>query len=71
MNTTGVGANSEIFVQEDDSLGTKLGVTCNTNNVLPATAPLLGARSGGASFTINLGTFTTNPLCYSYFIINF
>jgi hypothetical protein len=71
VNTTGVGANSEIFVQEDDSLGTKLGVTCNTNNVLPAAAPLLGARSGGTSFTINLGTFTTNPLCYSYFIVNF
>lgn len=70
VNTTAVTANSQIFVQEDDSLGTRLGVTCNTNNVLPATAPLLGARSGGTSFTINLGTFSVNPLCFSYHIVN-
>jgi hypothetical protein len=45
-------------------------VTCNTNNVLPATAPLLGLRSAATSFTINVGTFTTNPLCFSYFIVD-
>jgi hypothetical protein len=70
VNTTAVTANSQIFVQEDETLGTKLGVTCNTGtNVLPASR-LVAARVAATSFTINLGTVTTNPACFSYFIVN-
>lgn len=70
VNTTAVTASSQIFVQEDETLGAKLGVTCNTStNVLPASR-LLNSRLAGTSFTINLGTVTTNPACFSYFIVN-
>lgn len=70
VNTTAVTANSQIIVIEDETLGTRLGVTCNTStNVLPASR-LMAARSAGASFTINLGTVTTNPACFSYSIVN-
>lgn len=69
VNTTSVTANSQIFIQEDDSLGTKLSVTCNTANLSPTNAPV-AARSGGASFTISLGTVSVNPECFSYFIVN-
>lgn len=70
VNTTTVTANSQIFVQEDETLGTKLGVTCNTGTTVIPTSRLLAARSAGVSFTINLGTVTTNPACFSYFIVN-
>jgi hypothetical protein len=70
VNTTAVNANSDIFVIGDDSLGTKLSVTCNTAIAVSSTAPLIGARSAGASFTINLGTVSVNPACFSYFIVN-
>jgi hypothetical protein len=70
VNTTAVTAASQIDVIEDETLGTRLGVTCNTStNVNPASR-LLAARSPGVSFTINLGTVTTNPGCFSYTITN-
>lgn len=72
VNTTAVNATSQIFVQEDDAayVGTRLGVTCNTStNVLPASR-LVASASAGVSFTINLGTVTTNPACFSYLIVN-
>jgi hypothetical protein len=68
VNTTAVTANSQIFVQEDSSLGTKLSVTCN---VTPATAPpVVTARVAATSFTITTTAPTTNPRCFSYSIIN-
>lgn len=68
VDTTLVTANSQVFVQEDSSLGTKLSVTCNTT---PATAPpTISARTGGTSFTITTTAPTTNPRCFSYWIIN-
>lgn len=72
VNTTAVTANSEIIVFESDTTttGTRLGVTCNTGtNVLPASR-LLASSVAGASFTINLGTVTTNPACFSFFLVN-
>jgi hypothetical protein len=72
VNTTAVTANSEIFVFESDTAvtGTALGVTCNTGtNVLPASR-LLASSVTATSFTINLGTVTTNPACFSYEIVN-
>lgn len=68
VNTTAAGPGTHIFVQEDSSLGTLLGVTCNTT---PATAPpTISARVTGVSFTITTTAPTTNPRCFSYYIFN-
>jgi hypothetical protein len=69
VNTTRVTANSQIMLTEDESLGTKLSVTCQTA-VVP-TSTVITARTAATSFTFQAnGTFTTNPICYSYTIIN-
>lgn len=71
VDTSAVTLNSQIFVQEDSSLGTKLGVTCNTGDTIAVDAPKVTARSAATSFTVTVtGTVTTNPACYSYFIVN-
>ena len=68
VDTTAVTANSQILVQEDSSLGTRLSVTCNTT---PATAPpTVSARTAGTSFTITTTAPTTNPRCFSYTVLN-
>jgi hypothetical protein len=68
VDTTAVTANSQIFVQEDASLGTLLSVTCNAT---AATAPpTVTARTAATSFTITTTAPTTNPRCLTYFIIN-
>ena len=67
VNTTAVTANSQIFAIFDQSLGTKLGVTCNSTTANPH----IGARVAGTSFTIHSNVSPiTNPACFSYFIIN-
>lgn len=67
VNTSAVTANSQILITFDSSLGTKLGVTCNTTYA----APYVTARSAATSFTISVGTApTTNPACYSFEVIN-
>jgi len=66
VNTVAVTANSQIFVTEDSSLGTRLSVTCNTT---PA-APKVSARTAGTNFTITSTAPTTNPRCMSYRIVN-
>jgi len=70
VNTTAVTANSEIFVTQraDTTTGTRLGVTCNTG--VSTVLPVITAVTAATSFTINLGTITTNPECFSYFIVN-
>lgn len=70
VNTTAVTANSEIFIEgrNDTTTGTRLGVTCNTG--ITTALPEISAVVAATSFTINLGTFTTNPECFSYFITN-
>lgn len=67
VNTTAVTANSQIFLTFDSSLGTKLGVTCNTTQ--PA---LFGvtARTAATSFTITASAPTTNSACFSFVIFN-
>lgn len=70
VNTTRVTANSQIYVQEDETQGTKIGVTCNTGTTVIPTSRLLASKVAGTSFTINLGTVTTNPACFSYRIDN-
>ena len=70
ISTTAVTASSVIQVQPDSSLGSALSVTCNTTADSGLTAPRVSARSAGTSFTIALGTFTTNPECFSYIVVN-
>ncbi len=69
VNTTAVTANSSIIPIEDDSLGTKLSVTCNTATAVPE--PNVTARVAATSFSVAITvTPVTNPKCYSYFIVN-
>jgi len=71
VSTTAVTAGSQIFVQEDSSLGAVLGVTCNTQSSLTLGAGRVTARTAGTSFTFTLEAApTTNPACFSYFIVN-
>jgi hypothetical protein len=71
VNTTAVTANSQIFVTTDDTLGTKLGVTCNSTAATLVGGLTISARTAGTSFTIaNNVAIVTNPLCVSYLIVN-
>lgn len=68
VNTTRVSANSQILIQEDSGLGTKLGVTCNTTY---ARNYYVTARTAATSFTVTSSAApVTNPACLSYFIVN-
>ena len=71
VDTTAVTANSVILLTSDETLGTKLSVTCDTTLSEAAGALLVTARSAGTSFTItHNGTITTNPVCLNYTILN-
>jgi hypothetical protein len=66
--TTAVTASSQIFVQEDSSIGGNMGLTCNTS--LGRTYQIT-ARQGGLGFIITANAApTTNPACLSYHIVN-
>lgn len=66
--TTAVTASSEIFIQEDSTLGTALSVTCNTTTGRTYTVT---TRTGGTSFVITSSAApSTNPACLSYHIVN-
>lgn len=67
VSTSAVTANSQVFLTEDSSLSTRLGVTCNAT---PATALTVTARTASTSFTVTTNAPTTNPRCVSYFIMN-
>ena len=68
VNTTAVTANSQIFIQEDSSLGTKLSVTCNTTTGRTYTVT---ARTAATSFVITASAApATNPACLSYKVEN-
>lgn len=67
VNTTAVTAKSRIVITMDSSLGTDLGITCNTTNI----AAWVSARTAGTSFTITTASGpVTNPMCLSYHILN-
>lgn len=66
VNTTAVTANSQIIVVNDDSLGTRLSVTCNT----ALDQVFVSGRVPATSFTITGTAPVTNPNCYSYIILN-
>lgn len=68
VSTTAVTADSEIKIQEDSSLGARLGVTCNTTI---ARIYVVTARTAGTSFTITASAApVANPACLSYFLVN-
>lgn len=68
VSTTSVTANSQIFIQEDSSLGTRLSVTCNTTTGRDWT---VSARTAATSFTITSSAApATNPACLSFHIVN-
>ena len=70
VDTTAVTANSQILLAIDSSLGSALGVTCNTTGSTSLT-PRVTARSNGVSFTFTItAVIATNPVCISYWIIN-
>lgn len=67
ISTTAITANSQVFAQFDSSLGTRLGVTCNTTSALP----FITARTASTSFTVSVAVAPiTNPACLSFFIVN-
>jgi hypothetical protein len=67
VDTTAVSAASKITVSEDSSLGTLLGVACNTT--LRRTYAVT-ARTSGTSFTITASAApSTNPACLNYLIV--
>jgi hypothetical protein len=71
VNTSAVTANSQIIFYPDDSLGTKLSVTCNSTLATLVGGSAITARSAGTSFTITYnGTIATNGVCGSYLIVN-
>ena len=68
VSTTAVTANSQIYIQEDSGLGTRLGVTCNTTI---ARSYAVTARTAATSFTITASAApVTNPACLNFTIIN-
>lgn len=68
VNTTAVTANSQIFVMEDSSLATRLGITCNTGT---GRNYVINARTPGTSFTIKSSNAPVlNKACLSYWIAN-
>lgn len=70
VSTTAVTADSQIFLQTDASLGTRLSVTCNTQ-ANSTFNPRVTARTAGTSFTITVDAGpTTNPLCLSFLVVN-
>ncbi len=68
VNTSAVRDNSQIIITPDSSLGTKLGVTCNTAAI---PSYVVSARTASTSFQITVAVApVTNPFCFSYFIIS-
>ena len=71
VNTTAVTANSQIFFYPDDTLGTKLGTTCNNTLATLAGGSFISVRVAATSFTITFnGSILTNGVCGGYYIIN-
>jgi hypothetical protein len=68
INTTQVTANSNIFIQPSAAFSSRLSVTCNAASDVGLTSPRLASINVGVSFTINLGTYSVNPLCFDYWI---
>lgn len=71
VSTTAVSSTSRILYAVDSSLGTELGITCNTQSLLVLGAPKTTARTASTSFTTSVEVAPTAlPLCISYWIAN-
>jgi hypothetical protein len=70
VDTSAVTSGSQILLTPDETIGTALGVTCNTT--VTTQAPLIvTARTAATSFTVQVdATVATNPVCLSYMIMN-
>jgi hypothetical protein len=68
VSSTAITANSQILLTPTASKGTLLSVTCNTAPTLPPSV-LITAQATG-TFTVKMPTYTTNPVCYDYLVIN-
>jgi hypothetical protein len=67
VNTTALDANSKIIFQVDDTIGTPLGVSCDTTPADLFGGFAVTGRTPGTSFTFTSAiTPSTNPLCISY-----
>jgi len=67
VNTTAVTAKSRIVLTMDASMGSDLGITCNTANI----AAWVSARTASTSFTISTASGpVTNPMCIAWHIFN-
>lgn len=66
--TVVLGTADEIFVQPNAG-ATISGVTCNATADTGLTAPRLASQTAGY-FIINLGTFSADPMCFNYFVVN-
>ena len=68
VNSTSVGATSQIFIQEDPSLGLLLKLNCAFS---ASTLPYVSFRDASRSFTIGLGVAPASHFgCYSFRIEN-
>jgi len=68
VTTKAVTSNSEIFIQEDPSAGSRFLATCSTSQFVNA---MVTSRSAGVSFTITISApVTSNPLCFDFWIVN-
>lgn len=68
VSTTAVTANSRIFIQEDPSLATALGITCNTTVVRTYAVT---ARTAATSFTVTTSAApAVDPACINYWVVN-
>ncbi len=68
VSTTAVTANSQIFVFEDSTMGSALGVTCNSSIVRMYQ---ITSRTASTSFVITSSAApVTNPACLNYFFVN-
>lgn len=67
VTTTAMGTNSEPSITFDSSLGTKLGVTCNTTYT-----DLYVSARGTSTFTVTATAdpATANPICLNYRLTN-
>lgn len=68
VQTTAVTGTNQIFIQPSTA-ETIPAVTCNASADTSLAVPRLTSRVVGTSFTITLGTFATNPMCFEYTII--
>lgn len=72
VNTTAVTDSSQIVLHSDNTIGSKLGVTCNsTLATLVGGMAITAPRSPGVSFQISFsGTVSVNPVCVSFVVVN-